>query len=271
MKTKQHLLLPTIAITLIVPANTAFAIDEIGKCSSASSCTYDTTTYAPQHASTSFTNLTQSQCIANYTSKCWRPDVGKCVTYTDNGYFASASNASCPSICENMGYNAYIYNNSSSEFGCACKKTDNGTWKDIGNGRERYYSYTYKKEGKCNIKASETATTQYRCKSGYYGNASSGCTACPANASCNGGTGTTTFVCNINYYKNGTACTKCPDSAQGGLGTLVNGNKAANADTYDSGATSITECYIDGFNYSDEAFYDATGTFYLTDECFYKN
>lgn len=94
------------------------------------------------------------------------------------------------------------------------------------------------------------------------------CEACPSNATCNG---STTFVCNYRYYKNGTGCTACPDSTHG-LGTLVSSNKGATADTYDSGATSITECYIDGLSsYSETLFYDSTGKFYLTDECFYKN
>lgn len=94
------------------------------------------------------------------------------------------------------------------------------------------------------------------------------CEACPSNATCNG---STTFICNYRYYKNGNGCTACPDSTHG-LGTLVSSNKGATADTYDSGATSITECYIDGLSsYSETLFYDSTGKFYLTDECYYKN
>ncbi|MDE6250297.1 MAG: hypothetical protein K2M34_01520 [Alphaproteobacteria bacterium] len=266
---KQQLLLTSIALALTISSPAFAAITEMGKCGITGNCGY--TNYAKQSDNT-FNTKTESQCIAQADSEhiCWRTDLGKCQSFTDGGYNPDSQTASCMSLCEKYGYNVYVITNGT-EWGCACQALGDGTWKDVGNGRERYYSYTFKQDSRCKTISSETATSQYRCKSGYYGNPSSGCTACPSNATCKGGTGTTTFICNYRYYKNGTVCTACPDSAAGGLGTLVSTNKGATADTYDEGATSITECYIDGLSsYDGETFKDSTGTFYLTDECFYQ-
>ena len=56
------------------------------------------------------------------------------------------------------------------------------------------------------------STTTVSCLSGYYGTANSdgtsGCTACPDNATCKGGNGST-FVCNEGYLKSASSCVKC--------------------------------------------------------------
>lgn len=101
----------------------------------------------------------------------------------------------------------------------------------------------------------ESLTTTYTCASGYYGtatSASAGCTACPDNATCDGGNGST-FKCDVGYYKNGTACTRCPSS--GG----VYGTTAA------IGATDITECYLP----SGTTFSDTGGSGTYTGNCHY--
>ena len=68
-----------------------------------------------------------------------------------------------------------------------------------------------------------TSSTTYSCESDYYQSGSSvtctykqsgsyqcsGCTACPSNATCNGGT---TFTCNSGYYESESSCAKCPDN-----------------------------------------------------------
>lgn len=102
-----------------------------------------------------------------------------------------------------------------------------------------------------------SACNTYRCNAGYYGTAtsgSSGCTACPANATCAGGNGST-FVCNQGYYKSGSACARCPSSG-GVYGT-----------TKSSGATSITACYMP----SGTAFSDTSGRGSYTGDCYYTN
>lgn len=77
----------------------------------------------------------------------------------------------------------------------------------------------------------------YKCAANYYGSAQmtngtlTGCTRCPANASCPAGS--TTFLCNQGYYQNGDVCTRCPADANGVQGT-----------TKSTGAKGVTECYI---------------------------
>lgn len=64
--------------------------------------------------------------------------------------------------------------------------------------------------------------TEYRCIAGYYGNptnTSSGCTACPANATCPAGA--TTFSCNQGYYKNGSGCTACTAPGTTSVGAVA--------------------------------------------------
>ncbi len=263
---KQHLLLTAMALAMAITNSASGTVQIMDKCTG-TVCPY-TNYYI---IGGSLTNITDTQCAAKAEEHfCWRAELGKCEDFTDTGYSASQPYAYCESLCERIGYNVYVMT-SGPEFGCACETTPDGGWQDVGNGRERYYTYTYQMQGKCNVRSGETATSQYRCKSGYYGNPSSGCITCPANATCNGGTGTTTFICKYMYYKNGTTCTECPDSDAGHLGTLAHNGTAVRGETYSDGATSITECYIDGLSsYYEEAFIDTTGTFFLTDECFYQ-
>ena len=90
------------------------------------------------------------------------------------------------------------------------------------------------------------------CKSGYYmpTNSQGDCVACPANATCSGGTAL--FSCNAGYYRNGTSCSRCPSS--GG----VYGTSAA-------GSTKITDCYLPASTTGS----DSTGTFTYTSNCYY--
>ena len=97
----------------------------------------------------------------------------------------------------------------------------------------------------------DTTSRTYACASGYYGTATSGtsgCTACPSNATCSGGNGST-FSCNKGYYKSGSSCTACPSD-----GT-----------TSGSGATSVSSCYIP----SGTSFSDGTGSGSYTGNCYY--
>ncbi len=103
--------------------------------------------------------------------------------------------------------------------------------------------------------------TTHKCASGYYGTATSssaGCTACPSNATCAGGNGST-FVCAKGYYKDGTSCSPCP-SSDGIAGT-----------TASTGATSITSCYLPSG--STRAFSDTngSGTETISSNCYYSN
>lgn len=102
-----------------------------------------------------------------------------------------------------------------------------------------------------------SACTSYKCDVGYYGTAtssSSGCTECPANATCSGGN-KSTFFCVKGYYKTGSTCSQCP--ASGGVyGT-----------TATAGATSITECYIP----SGTLFFQTNGSGEYTGDCYYQN
>ena len=104
--------------------------------------------------------------------------------------------------------------------------------------------------GQCFLVSNE----RYKCGLGYYGNATSatsGCTKCPANATCTRGTG---FDCNSGWYENtaGNGCSQCPppDTGTGDKknwtvgssyqvgksgGIIVNGP---------TGAQNIGQCYL---------------------------
>ncbi len=147
-----------------------------------------------------------------------------------------------------------------------------------------YYSCT------CNI-----AKATYECADGYYGTATSattGCTACPDNATCAGGNAST-FICNSGYVKlnsNPTVCTKCPDNANCASGLItcnagyyLDGNTCERcpASMFNPGAplpstmipgesamgsTSINDCYLpSGTNFSDN-----TGTGTYGADCYYE-
>ena len=123
-----------------------------------------------------------------------------------------------------------------------------------------------------------TNVTSYECAVGYYGTATSqtsGCTRCPANATCSGGNGST-FVCKAGYQKNdaGTGCEKMPplvlscpagqymDTSQ----LLKTCRDCPSPGTSASGSTGITSCYIpSGYTGS-----DGTGSYKYAANCYYK-
>ncbi len=99
-----------------------------------------------------------------------------------------------------------------------------------------------------------TIKYEYKCATGYYGDptsSTSGCTVCPANATCN--EGSRLFACNIGYYQNGTSCSPCPSS--GGIA----------GKTKSIGATSITECYIP----ANTSITDSDGQYIYISDCYY--
>ncbi len=111
---------------------------------------------------------------------------------------------------------------------------------------------------KCGADTSSSAYT-IKCASGYYGTASysysnghnfSGCTKCPANATCAGGNGSG-FVCAQGYYKDGNACSRCPS-----FGT-----------TAGTGSTTKTQCYLP----SGTTFSESVGSGTYTANCPYVN
>ncbi|MDE6478141.1 MAG: hypothetical protein K2L95_03205 [Alphaproteobacteria bacterium] len=150
------------------------------------------------------------------TESAWQ----SCLTNYGVTYDSSCSNSAC-SLCNNRSSSAGLTNS----FGIVT-------------------STTYRYETNCPSSYGGTATcsckqtsSSYKCASGYYGTATSstsGCTACPSNATCAGGNNST-FSCNKGYYKDGSSCSACP-----GIGTSA------------AGATSISSCYIPaGTTYSD--------------------
>ena len=93
-------------------------------------------------------------------------------------------------------------------------------------------------EGDTKYARCDSSLPSYTCAADYYGtatSASSGCTACPANATCAGGNGST-FVCKAGYYKDGTSCKACESGA-----------------TSPAGSTSHTACcYPSGSSFSND-------------------
>ncbi len=131
---------------------------------------------------------------------------------------------------------------------CNCKTTTS-----TSNGVESTTVRTLVNTCKNNVSyaSCEVSLPTSECASGYYGTATSttsGCTACPSNATCAGGNNST-FVCKKGYYKNGSSCSACP-----GSGT-----------TSAAGATSISSCYIP----SGTAFSDSEGGGEYTANCPY--
>ncbi len=263
---KKHIILTATILALTTHGG---ALADITSALKTDTSGYDRNTYLNMLNGTS--TMTEAQCNQN-PDYCWRAEIGKCVRMQDTGY--SATNKTCNQWCEYMEYDRYVYTNGD-EFGCACAPDyDVGMWVDSGTGRQVYFEITYTTASisKCKKKISSIRTNQYRCKPGYYGTASNGCTACPTNAICDGGTGTTDFYCEVNYYKNGTACTRCPDSKTGGNKPFweKDSNDPLVGYTYTKGQNSITDCYIDGL-FGLIPMCDSTGCFEMNGECFYKN
>lgn len=161
--------------------------------------------------------------------------------------------------CANAGYNILVYDRDSSantvSWSCACEYDKSFVeWRTYSTSVLRRYAPT----AGTNCAITAAATNEYKCAPGYYGpnNSTTGCKACPANATCPGGTN---FSCNSGYYKNdaGTGCNKCPDSKVGNLGWDANGNGIPAVE----GVDSITLCAIP----EGTVVYDTTGKFVITD------
>ena len=129
------------------------------------------------------------------------------------------------------------------------------------NGVYVYYEYTYDEIcgtwnpgtqmgalGQCFL----IKTTKYICGKGYYGNATSetsGCTKCPANATCTNGI---IFNCNSGWYKNdvGNGCSPCPDPKTGPNDeknwTVASSSRVGSTGIMmgQTGATDIGQCYL---------------------------
>ncbi len=115
---------------------------------------------------------------------------------------------------------------------CVCSNCNSTDW--TAAGKEGYETQI---RANCNCSggtAQCNKETKYRCASGWYGTTNdgkTGCSKCPANATCNGGY--SKFSCNQGYYEKDNGCTKCPTDPGGVQGT-----------TSGTGATSISACFI---------------------------
>lgn len=116
----------------------------------------------------------------------------------------------CQSVSSSCSYDSSC----TSTLTCNCGTSSTGLANKYGivatttQKQESYYV------GQTAYSRCVAGTTTYKCASGYYGtatSASAGCTACPDNATCAGGNGST-FICNRGYYKSGAACQPCPNS-----------------------------------------------------------
>jgi len=92
--------------------------------------------------------------------------------------------------------------------GCGCLKHTTTEWRASGTGRERKYTTT---NTDCDGNKITSATNEYRCAAGYYGN--------------------------------GTTCTRCPGE-KNSAGVMVYGNSPA-------GATNVTQCTLPAGTYTD--------------------
>lgn len=148
---------------------------------------------------------------------------------------------------------------------CPQRSVIQGDWVSIDNGRvqstEKSYTYTSSATYTC-TETLATSDTSYGCESGYYTDdkvrsATMTCTKCPSNALCGGKGNAVTFRCDNGYYRNGSGCTKCP---------TLEGKIPQDGDST-TGATSITECYIE----SDIPIADDTGFGMFIQDCYWKN
>ena len=169
-----------------------------------------------------------------------------------------------PNVDDMLAATSYTYDVScyeTGDFRSACY--DCSTSSTISNGVE----VTTTKGVQSNIVGTSinckciTRSTKAVCAAGYYGTGTysilgggTGCTACPENATCAGGNGTT-FLCNVGYFANGDVCERCPSS--GG----VYGTTAA------IGATARSECYIPA---GDISFTDDTGTYVCGEDSYFS-
>lgn len=237
---------PVLALPVLIGLHIApvYAITEVTKCKRGTCTAYNPDTYT-QITGNQVSNITnETTCISS--NNCWSTSLQVCLTNT-SGYDMYGE---CGNNCINMGYDYIVSDNTSTPrtVGCACQ-TD--VWETYNSSALRKYTYTH---GSGTNGCTKTATSEYKCLTTHYGTAPNSCKACPANATCNGGT---MFQCIDGYYKNDakTGCIKCPDSKTGGLGWNTSGNGVAG----EYGDTDITGCYIaEGTKLQ-----DATGSFTL--------
>lgn len=133
------------------------------------------------------------------------------------------------------------------------------------DGKWTAYSSAYQKRTYGYAICSTCASVvQYRCADGYYGKepnpasnsadaqSATGCTVCPANATCAVGDNKI-FKCNNGYYKSANECSQCP--ASGSVYGITSG----------LGATDITQCYFP----KDTSTSDLSGAYQFTLDCQY--
>lgn len=244
MTMKKKLILPLLAIAFTSPAMASMIYIDKSKTDE-----YDS--YV--RYSGSIVNVSESACKSN-GDYCWRHD-GRCDQPMDNSYSAET----CENYCERREYSAYVIDYSSNEWGCGCATKRDPGWQPYKTGVLRYYSLKLSAKTRCEIP--DQATDTCKCEAGYYRSSSTTscssiqCTICPTNATCTNGI---TFNCTNGYYRNGTVCTKCPDSKTGGLGWDTNGNGIAAV----GGNESITYCAIA----PGTVLRDTTGTFKIDEE-----
>jgi len=139
--------------------------------------------------------------------ECYDSSSHEC--YYDDGL---SNNTYCSATCENYDGSYLVYCREDGKTfipaGCGCYLNESTEWRLDGTGRERKYTI---KQTDCNGGKTTSATNEYRCAAGYYGN--------------------------------GTTCTRCPGE-KNSAGVVVYGNSPA-------GATNVTQCALPAGTYVD--------------------
>lgn len=211
----------SLPILLTYPIQHVWGVTIANKCTNQLRCSsYVYNTYV-EHNSGGTADI--SHCINKEYNYCWQYSEGSTCLDNNSDYDEPGT---CENVCNRTGYDVYVMDLNTYEWGCACvKDTSFVEWQKYSTRRERQYTAQYVPGTAGNGCITKSiATSNYRCGTGYYGTASSesACLPCPSNATCNH----TSFYCNNGYYKNDskTGCIKCPDSKEGGLGWDSNGN-----------------------------------------------
>ncbi len=172
-------------------------------------------------------------CIATYSHSCTMEACSDCgyYEYVLPSGITSGFNTCKAASCAN-GYTK----TSNTVVGClsltyyTCEKTKESCLNcscqpDIESPKDGYIQTTKRKCDQYNDCKCITDTTTYSCSSSYYQSGTtvectkkqatgiyscSGCTSCPSNATCNGGTN---FKCNSGFYKSGNSCASCPQNS----------------------------------------------------------
>lgn len=193
------------------------------------------------------------------------------------------------------------------QFCVECNTTSTpGSWETYNSAKKSVYR-RITTTNLCDNTSS--TSYQYGCAANTYKYSGSGtsivCLACPSNATCNSNVGhTATFTCKSGYTKSGNSCVSnnCPagqyyDPADpaGGCqpcedgyyqpyskprGTLCNqcpeNNEWESIDGYrptpgtvNTGATAITQCYIDSMDTAQRLFEDEKGIYEIWNDCYY--